>query len=83
MARIGSQLRLIWKIPITERRIENTVQLSRLAPIMSRPVWRAYSPTDFGRIGVVNERQRARRRIAKSVGQWGQFMGDWGHSRLL
>ena len=57
-----------WKMPIIERRIENTVQLSRPAPIFPRHVWRGYAPTDFGRIGVVSERQRARRGIAKSVG---------------
>ena len=68
MARIGSKLRLISKMPIIQRIIEKTVQLSRLAPIFPRPFWREYSPTDFGRIGFENERQRARGGIAKTVG---------------
>ncbi len=67
LARIGSQLRLILEMPIIERWIKNTVQLSTLAPILSRHIWSEYTRHDFGWIGVVNERQRARRGIAKSV----------------
>ena len=47
---------------------QNTAQLSRLAPNSLATFQRGCAPPDFGRNGVENEGQRARRGIAKSVG---------------
>ena len=83
MARIGSQLRLIWKMPIIERRIKTTVQLSTLAPIFRSHVGGDnLVPISAGTVLKMRDKE-LEGELQNLLDNGGSLMGDWRYSRLL